>query len=123
MSDSPPLLDKRKLRLRRVCAGLTQPELAERAKLHPSHISLLERGVRGTTPETLEILAGSLGCLVADLMPGLTPAQLADLAELHPSLILLLRRGGHGIPRATLNGAASVLGCPVADLLPDEVAA
>ena len=59
----------RKLRIKRVSADLRQSDLAERAGLHQTHISLLERGKRGTTPETLGVLAGILGCDVADLLP------------------------------------------------------
>ena len=69
MSDSQGLIDKRKLRLRRIRAGLTQPQLARLAELHPSHISLMERGDRGTSPRTLNILARVLGCDITDLMP------------------------------------------------------
>lgn len=70
MSDSPPLLDPDKLRLKRIRARMSRPALAERAGLHPSHISLLERGRRGTTPETLGALADALGCDIDELMPG-----------------------------------------------------
>lgn len=69
MSDSPPLLDPDKLRLKRIRARMSRPALAERAGLHPSHLGLLERGKRGTTPETLGVLADVLGCDIADLMP------------------------------------------------------
>ena len=59
----------RKLRIQRVSADLRQSDLAERAGLHQTHISLLERGKRGTTEETLGVLADVLGCDVASLMP------------------------------------------------------
>jgi len=48
---------------------MSRPALARRAGLHPSHLSLLERGKRGTTPETLGLLADVLGCDIEDLMP------------------------------------------------------
>ena len=48
---------------------MSRPVLAERAGLHPSHLGLLERGKRGTTPETLGVLADALGCDITDLMP------------------------------------------------------
>ena len=69
MSDSQALIDKRKLRMKRIRAGLTQPQLAKLAELHPSHISLMERGDRGTSPRTLNVLARVLGCDITDLMP------------------------------------------------------
>jgi len=59
----------RKLRIARVTADLLQSELAERAGIHQTHISLLERGKRGTSRETLNLIAAALGCEVADLLP------------------------------------------------------
>ncbi len=70
MSDSRTLLDKDKLWERRVRARLSRPALAAKTGLHPTHIYLLEKGRRGTTPETLGVLADALGCDIADLMPG-----------------------------------------------------
>jgi transcriptional regulator with XRE-family HTH domain len=69
MSDSQRLIDKRKLRLKRIRAGLTQPQLAALANLHPSHISYMERGGRDTSPKTLNVLADIFGCDITDLMP------------------------------------------------------
>ena len=59
----------RKLRIMRVSADLRQSDLAERAGLHQTAISHLELGKRGTTEETLGVLADVLGCDVASLMP------------------------------------------------------
>lgn len=75
MSDSPGLIDKRKLRLKRIRAGLTQPQLARAANLHPSHISYMERGDRGTSPKTLNVLAEILRCDITDLMPDEKPER------------------------------------------------
>ena len=69
MSDSQPILDPAKLRRRRIEAGLNQGDLAEKARLHQTHICLLEKGLRGTTPKTLGNLAAALGCKTTDLMP------------------------------------------------------
>ena len=69
MSDSQALIDKRKLRMKRIRAGLTQSALARLAELHPSHISLMERGGRGASPRTLNTLADVLGCDITELMP------------------------------------------------------
>lgn len=69
MSDSQTILDKAKLRRRRIEAGLNQADLAEKTGLHQTHISLLEKGLRGTTPKTLGTLAAALGCKTTDLMP------------------------------------------------------
>jgi transcriptional regulator with XRE-family HTH domain len=69
MSDSQTLLDKDKLRGKRIRAGYTRTQLAGKVGVHVSHIGLLERGERGTTPKTLGVLAEVLGCDIADLMP------------------------------------------------------
>ncbi len=69
MTDSQTLLDPDKLRLARIRARLTRPGLARKAGLHPSHIYLLEKSRRGTTPETLGLLADALGCDITQLMP------------------------------------------------------
>lgn len=59
----------RNLRIARVRADLRQSDLAERAGLHQTHISLLERGKRGTTREVIEVLADVLDCTIKDLLP------------------------------------------------------
>ena len=59
----------RKLRIMRVSADLRQSDLAERAGLNQTAISHLELGKRGTSRETLAVLAGVLGCDIADLLP------------------------------------------------------
>ncbi len=69
MTDSQTLLDPDKLRLARIRARLTRPGLARKAGLHPSHIFLLEKGKRGTTPDTLCTLAEVLACDITELMP------------------------------------------------------
>ena len=69
MSDSQALIDKRKLRMKRIRASLTQSGLARLAGLHPSYIRLLELGERGGSPETLNVLAGVFRCDITELMP------------------------------------------------------
>jgi transcriptional regulator with XRE-family HTH domain len=69
MRDSQGLLDRRKLRDKRIRAGLTQPALAVLVGIDASHVSMLERGKRGTSPKTLCTLARVLGCDISDLMP------------------------------------------------------
>ena len=59
----------RKLRIQRVTAGLRQSDLSELAGLHQTAISHLELGKRGTSRETLAVLADVLGCDIGDLMP------------------------------------------------------
>jgi len=75
MNNGQAPIDKHKLRLKRIRAGLSQPALAGLAQLHPSHISLIERGERGASPKTLNILAEVLGCDITDLMPDEKPER------------------------------------------------
>lgn len=69
MSDSQALIDKGKLRDKRIRAGMTRSELARQAELHRSHIDFLERGSRDASPKTLVKLAGIFGCDISELMP------------------------------------------------------
>lgn len=49
--------------------GWNQKETAERAELHPTHIGLIEKGVRTRIgPDTLEKLAGAFGVSMAYLL-------------------------------------------------------
>lgn len=72
---SPPNQDPQRLRRRRIEAGLNQGELAAKVGIHPSHMSWLERGMRGASPRVLKRIAAELKCEVSDLMP---PEQDAD---------------------------------------------
>jgi transcriptional regulator with XRE-family HTH domain len=58
------------LRLRREVAGLTQEQLAHLADLHPTYISLLERGQRNPGFEITVKLIGALGIAADDLYRG-----------------------------------------------------
>jgi transcriptional regulator with XRE-family HTH domain len=60
MTDSRTLLDPDDLWKRRVLAKITQTELAERAGVHQTHISLLERRKRYPSPEAAEAIARAL---------------------------------------------------------------
>lgn len=48
--------------------GLTLEQLAERLGMTPSHLSMLERGQRGYTQETLEAVAEALQTDVASIL-------------------------------------------------------
>ena len=48
------------VRSKRSAAGLTQERLAELAKLHPTYISMVERGVRNPTLEASAQIARAL---------------------------------------------------------------
>jgi len=58
------------LKRRRTSMGLTQTELAEKAKITQSQISQIENGVSdNATIDMLRKLAKALNCLVIDLLP------------------------------------------------------
>jgi transcriptional regulator with XRE-family HTH domain len=61
----------RRIRQLRVKRGLTQEELATAARLHSTHISLIESGDRSARLETIERLATALKVQPAQLMPSL----------------------------------------------------
>ena len=50
--------------------GLTLDKVAERMDMHPSLLSLLERGLRGYTQPTLEAVASALRTDAASLLMG-----------------------------------------------------
>ena len=61
--------DRRRLKRRRVAAGLTLRDAAARAGCDYSMISKLERGERSAGPRMLAALAKAYGCSIEDLMP------------------------------------------------------
>jgi transcriptional regulator with XRE-family HTH domain len=48
------------VRQRRIAAGLSQETLAERAGLHPTYVSMVERGVRNPTLDVAARIAKAL---------------------------------------------------------------
>ena len=68
MTSSPTVYDPDELRIRRLILRWDQSDLAERSGLDQSYISLLERGKRQPSAETLGRLADALGCEIDDLM-------------------------------------------------------
>jgi transcriptional regulator with XRE-family HTH domain len=61
--------DRRRLRRRRLAAGLTLREAAARAGCDFSMIAKLENGKRSAGPHTLAALAKAYECEITDLMP------------------------------------------------------
>ncbi len=59
----------KRLRWRRVAAGLSQEELAKKAGYTKQHIWVLERGDFGASAKCLAELAAVLDCKTTDLMP------------------------------------------------------
>jgi transcriptional regulator with XRE-family HTH domain len=66
-SDPRKILGK-EIRKRRAALGLTQEQLAEKADLHWTYISGIERGVRNVSIEKLLNIAKALGTRVRDLV-------------------------------------------------------
>jgi len=63
------------IRRRRLKAGLGQEALADKARLHRTHVSLLERGKRMPTLEVVRKLAGALDTSMAALMKDLESSK------------------------------------------------
>jgi len=57
------------LRKVRAAKGISQEGLADKAGLHRTYVSSVERGKRNVTLETIEKLAKALGVSMANLMP------------------------------------------------------
>ncbi len=57
------------IRGRRVALGMSQEVLAERADLHRTYVTDIERGTRNLTLESISRLANALGVFIRDLFP------------------------------------------------------
>ncbi len=57
-----------RLRARREALGLSQAELAEKVRISPNYVSVLERGLKLPALDTLVALAKALGVPVSDLL-------------------------------------------------------
>lgn len=55
--------------------GISQEELAERAELHRTYVSDVERGARNLSLESINRVAGALGLPVAELFPNTASGQ------------------------------------------------
>jgi transcriptional regulator with XRE-family HTH domain len=53
----------------RLAKGISQEGLADKAGLHRTYVSSVERGERNVTLETIEKLSKALGVSMAKLMP------------------------------------------------------
>lgn len=60
--------DPKSFRRRRIEAGLTVTQLADRAGVTKSHLSSVELGKAGFSPPNLLAIANVLGCKVHDLL-------------------------------------------------------
>ncbi|MGW0574805.1 helix-turn-helix domain-containing protein [Streptomyces sp. NPDC002920] len=60
--------DRKGLRRRRIAAGLSQTDLAEKAGVSKSQLSDVENGRAGFSPKNLKAIADVLDCEVPDLL-------------------------------------------------------
>lgn len=63
-----------RIRERRTALGLTQEALAHKAGISVPTVSRVERGLHKPNLGNLALIAGALGCLMADLVPEPEPA-------------------------------------------------
>ena len=56
------------VRKRRIAGGQSQERLAERARLHPTYVSMVERGLRNPTLDVASRLAKALNVTLAMLV-------------------------------------------------------
>jgi transcriptional regulator with XRE-family HTH domain len=79
----------RNVAAQRMKAGLTQEELADRADMHRTEVSLIENGGRKPRLETILKLAGTLGIPTETLLAGLAwippPPRPRPLPISHPT--------------------------------------
>ncbi len=61
--------DPKRCYRKRIAAGLTQKQLADRAGLTDATVCRVENGDVSAHPDTLHALATAFGCDIADLMP------------------------------------------------------
>lgn len=57
------------IRIKRFQLEITQEELSEKADMHPTYLSSIERGERNPTLEKILSLARAFKCSPKDLMP------------------------------------------------------
>ena len=72
------------LKLCRTARGLTQKELAEKADMSPSYVSLIEKGKRDVSISTLETLADAMNIPVEIIL--FMGADQSKLSRLSPAL-------------------------------------
>ena len=68
------------LRDARQCAGLTQTDVAERARVSQSYVSRIELGSQKLTRESMSLLAGIVGLQVVANLVGLDVAEFGSAA-------------------------------------------
>lgn len=59
-------MDGKKIKVQRVIQGLSQQELADKAKISRAQLSLIETGKTSPTVSSLSRIANALGCEIKD---------------------------------------------------------
>ena len=88
------------IRGRRIALGFSQEVLAERAGLHRTYITDIERGSRNLTLESISRLAGALGVCIQDLFPPEIfgrPTGAAGQPVIGPIDLLLVEAGARDV--------------------------
>lgn len=97
----------KRIRAARVEKGLTQEELAERAGISPTHVSVLERGGNSIKLETFISMCCALDMSADDILQDLVPVsaikQASDLTDLLQGQPTEVQRTALRIIRALIN--------------------
>lgn len=75
-SPSPKEIFALNLRRLRTASGLSQEELADRAGLHRTYISSIERGQRNISLENIFIIANALGAEPGELLAPIRQSEI-----------------------------------------------
>ena len=97
----------KRIRAARVEKGLTQEELAERAEISPTHVSVLERGGNSIKLETFIKMCCALDMSADDILRDLVPVscmkQASDLTDILHDQPQDVQRTALRIVRALIN--------------------
>jgi len=77
-NETPKKILSQNVRRLRVATGLSQEALADRAGLHRTYISSVERGERNVSLENIFVLAKALGVEPAELVSPVTESETGD---------------------------------------------
>lgn len=96
----------RRIRAARIAKGWTQEELAEKAGISPTHVSVIERAGNSVKLETFVSICCSLGISADDILQDMVPASVnAQVSELES----ILRDQPKEIQRIVLRVARAVI--------------
>jgi len=95
-----------RIRVLRETLSFTQEQLAEKAGISVSFVSMIERGERTPHVETLVAISGALGITVSQLFAGLDAAR-ADIGQT-PDLALMAYLGTRHLSPADVQALLAV---------------